>query len=59
MSAAEQAARRATALKYLTLGLLAGLLFAPRAGNETWARIISTASDLFGGIGGNEFTEPS
>ncbi len=50
---------RATALKYLTLGLVAGLLFAPRAGSQTWARVVSSFQDLFGGTGGNEFAEPA
>lgn len=50
---------RTIALKYLTLGLVIGLFFAPRAGTETWARIVSALQDLFASLGGNEFTEPS
>lgn len=49
---------RATALKYLTLGLLLGLLLAPRAGGETWQRVLGGLSDLFGGVGTDEFAEP-
>ncbi len=49
---------RVVALKYLTLGLLLGLFLAPRAGAETWERVLSTLQDLIAPLGGNEFTEP-
>ncbi len=37
--------RTRTALKYFTYGLLIGLLFAPRSGKETRARILAWAGD--------------
>ncbi len=52
------AADRSTALKYLTLGLLLGLFLAPRAGAETWQRVLGGLSDLLGGVGTDEFVEP-
>jgi hypothetical protein len=51
--------RRRIAVKYLTIGLIIGLFFAPRAGAETWKALVSAMQDLIGGPGGNEFTEPS
>jgi hypothetical protein len=61
MSAARPAMddRRRIAVKYLTIGLVIGLFFAPRAGAETWKAFVSALQDLIGGPGGNEFTEPS
>jgi hypothetical protein len=50
--------RRRIAVKYLTLGLIIGLFFAPRAGGETWKAFISALQDLTGGPGGNEFADP-
>jgi hypothetical protein len=50
--------RRRIAVKYLTIGLIIGLFFAPRAGVETWKAVVSAVQDLIGGPGGNEFTEP-
>ncbi|GEM_PF-4126860 len=47
------------AVKYLTLGLVIGLFFAPRAGAETVKACVASLQDLFGTFGGNEFTEPS
>jgi len=45
-------ARTRTALKFLTYGLLIGLLFAPRSGKETRSAAISwvskTAKETFG-----------
>ncbi len=49
---------RVVALKYLTIGLLLGLFLAPRAGAETWGRVLSALQDLIAPLGGNEFTEP-
>ena len=51
--------RRRIAVKYLTIGLIIGLFFAPRAGAETWKAFVSALQDLIGGPGGNEFTEPT
>jgi hypothetical protein len=61
MSAARPAVddRRRIAVKYLTIGLIIGLFFAPRAGAETFKAAISALQDLIGGPGGNEFAEPS
>lgn len=50
--------RRRIAVKFLVIGLVLGLFFAPRAGAETWRRCLSSVQDLIGGPGGNEFTEP-
>lgn len=50
--------RRRIAVKFLVIGLMIGLFFAPRAGAETWQRCLSSLQDLIGGPGGNEFTEP-
>lgn len=47
------------AVKYLTIGLAVGLFFAPRAGRATIKACIASLQDLFGTLGGNEFTEPS
>ena len=41
-------ARVRVALKFFTLGLLLGLVFAPAAGAETRARLLSAASDAVG-----------
>jgi hypothetical protein len=38
-------ARTRTAMKFFTYGLLIGLLFAPRSGKETRARVITWATD--------------
>lgn len=46
------------AVKFLTIGLLLGLFFAPREGAKTLQACISSLQDLFS-MGGNEFTEPS
>lgn len=46
------------AVKYLTIGLVVGLVFAPRAGAETARSCVAALQDLFGTLGGNEFTEP-
>jgi hypothetical protein len=40
------------ALKFFTLGLVAGLVFAPAAGAETRARLVAAASDAVGGLFG-------
>jgi len=37
--------RTRTAMKFFTYGLLIGLLFAPRSGKETRARILSWATE--------------
>lgn len=50
--------RRRIAVKFLVIGLVLGLFFAPRAGAETWKRCLASVQDLIGGPGGNEFTEP-
>jgi len=45
--------RTRTALKFFTYGLIVGLLFAPRSGKETRARMMTWAGDtikaIFGG----------
>lgn len=46
-----------TMAKYLTIGLLIGLFFAPRSGKETMRACIASLQDLFGGLGGDEFAE--
>lgn len=51
--------RRRIAVKFLTIGLLIGLFFAPRAGAETFKGCIASLQDLIGNLGGNEFTEPN
>lgn len=38
-------ARMRTALKFFTYGLLIGLLFAPRSGKETRAKLINWVSE--------------
>ncbi len=58
MSAIPTDDRLRVAVKYLTIGLLIGLFFAPRAGAETLKRCVTSLQDLFSGLGGNEFTEP-
>lgn len=50
--------RRRIAVKYLTIGLMIGLLFAPRAGAATIKACIASLQDLFGTFGGDEFAEP-
>lgn len=47
------------AVKYLTIGLVIGLFFAPRGGGETIKACVASLQDLFGTLGGNEFAEPS
>lgn len=47
------------AVKYLTIGLVLGLFFAPRAGAQTFKACVASLQDLFGTLGGNEFTEPT
>jgi gas vesicle protein len=37
--------RTRTAMKFFTYGLLIGLLFAPRSGKETRARVLSWAAE--------------
>ncbi len=59
MSATRADDRLRIAVKYLTLGLIIGLVFAPRAGAETVKACVSSIQDLIGPLGGNEFTEPS
>ncbi|MCA1667784.1 MAG: YtxH domain-containing protein [Thermomicrobia bacterium] len=51
--------RRRVAIKYLTIGLVIGLLCAPRAGADTIKACVASLQDLFGTIGGNEFAEPN
>jgi hypothetical protein len=41
-----------TACKYFVCGLLVGLFFAPRSGDETRRAIISQAGQFFGGLFG-------
>jgi len=43
-------ARTRTATKFLTYGLLIGILFAPRSGKETRGRLMSWAGDNLKGI---------
>ncbi len=38
--------RARTALKFFVYGLLVGLLFAPRSGEETRARLLAMANDM-------------
>lgn len=49
-------ARARTALKFLVYGLLIGLLFAPRSGEETRSRVLAwvnqTIKDTLGGVTG-------
>jgi hypothetical protein len=59
MSAGAPNDRRRIAVNYLTIGLILGLFFAPRAGAQTLKACIASLQDLFGGLGGNEFIEPS
>ncbi len=46
--------RARTALKFFVYGLLAGLLFAPRSGDETRSRVLAwvnqTVKDTMGGV---------
>ena len=48
--------RARTALKFFVYGLLVGLLFAPRSGEETRGRVMAWANqaikDTLGGLGG-------
>lgn len=48
--------RMRTALKFLTCGIVVGLLFAPRSGQETRRELMqwtsSTAKEVVGGIAG-------
>ena len=50
--------RARTALKFFVYGLLIGLFFAPRAGEETRQRVFAwfnqTVKDTVGGIGGGD-----
>lgn len=41
--------RARTALKFFFYGLVIGILFAPRSGEETRARLTAWAEDLFKG----------
>ncbi len=45
-------ARMRVTLKFFTLGLLVGLVFAPAAGAETRVRLVSAASEAVGGLFG-------
>jgi gas vesicle protein len=42
--------RTRTAMTFFTYGLIIGLLFAPRSGKETRARLLSWVGDNFKGI---------
>ncbi|MDP9357011.1 MAG: YtxH domain-containing protein [Chloroflexota bacterium] len=50
--------RARTALKFFVYGLLIGLFFAPRSGEETRSRVLAWANqavkDTMGGISGGE-----
>ena len=48
--------RTRTALKYLTYGIVIGILFAPRSGSETRATLMEGVQSTIGGIlgGGNQ-----
>ena len=46
-------------VKYLTIGLIIGLFFAPRAGAQSVKACVASLQDLFGTLGGDEFAEPS
>jgi len=50
--------RARTALKFFVYGLLIGLFFAPRSGEETRTRVLAwanqTVKDTMGGISGGE-----
>jgi len=46
------------AVKYLTIGLVIGLFFTPRAGAATIKACVASLQDLFGVFGGDEFAEP-
>lgn len=59
MSAASADDRRRIAVKYLTIGLIIGLLCAPRAGAQTLKAWVASLQDVFGMLGGNEFAEPT
>ena len=59
MSASRADDRLRVALKYLTIGLVIGLFCAPRAGAQTVRACVASLQDLFGTLGGNEFTEPA
>lgn len=59
MSDVRKGERCRVAVKYLTIGLIIGLFCAPRAGAQTLRACIASLQDLFSGLGGNEFIEPS
>lgn len=59
MSAGRTDDRLRIAVKYLTIGLLIGLVCAPRAGAQTVKACVASLQDLFGTLGGNEFAEPA
>lgn len=42
------------AMKYFTLGLLLGLVFAPSAGTETRGRLVSAMSEGIGNLFGGD-----
>ncbi len=50
--------RARTALKFFVYGLLAGLFFAPRSGEETRRRVLNwandTVKDALGGVTGGD-----
>ncbi len=43
-----------TALKFFVYGLVVGLLFAPRSGEETRARLFAWFNEAVKGVGGSE-----
>lgn len=59
MSANRADDRLRIAVKYLTIGLVIGLFFAPRAGAQTIKACVASLQDVFGTLGGDEFAEPS
>jgi hypothetical protein len=59
MSAGRADDRLRIAVKYLTIGLVIGLFCAPRSGTQTVRACVASLQDLFGTLGGNEFTEPT
>ena len=50
--------RARTAVKFFVYGLLVGLLFAPRSGQETRSRVLAwanqTVKETMGGLGGGQ-----